>query len=329
MTWLEKAWYRQRSWSLFLAPLAWLFVWLTRLRRHHLEKHQQPLSVPVVVVGNLTVGGTGKTPLIIALVKALQDKGYRPGVISRGYGGKAPSYPCAVTSQSDPQETGDEPLLIARSCGCPVVVDPDRLRAAQQLIDSTDCDVILSDDGLQHYRLPRKLEIVVIDGERRLGNGWCLPVGPLREPVSRLSEVDFAVVNGSNAVVSHPRQFRMDLKPLRFRRLKDDMSCPPEQPPGEGSVHAVAGIGNPTRFARTLASLGLAVKLHPFPDHHNFSSADLVFDDNRPVIVTAKDAVKCASISRDNLWILDVVAVLENNGMNTIIKAIENLVETP
>ncbi|MFA5493358.1 MAG: tetraacyldisaccharide 4'-kinase [Porticoccaceae bacterium] len=327
MTALERAWYRPGSWSLLLAPLAWLFVAVTRRRRRWLEARQQPLRLPVVVVGNITVGGTGKTPLIIALVKALQARGYKPGVISRGYGGRAPVYPMRVTADSDPGHSGDEPLLIAITCDCPVVVDPDRVRAARYLENHTDCEIILSDDGLQHYRLPRDMEIVVVDGERVLGNGWCLPAGPLREPLQRLQETDFAIVNGGNAVLHHPRQYRMFLQPLRFRRVDGSDIRPVDEPPAD-FVNAVAGIGNPTRFARTLASLGLAVKLHPFPDHHRFVAEDLVFDDGRAVILTAKDAVKCRDLNAPDLWVLDVAATLENSGMNTLVDAIENLVVT-
>lgn len=326
---LEKAWYRPRSWSLALAPLAWLFTWVIKKRRHYLEKHRDKLTVPLVVVGNITVGGTGKTPLIITLVLALQERGYRPGVVSRGYGGRAPFYPFQVNVASDARQSGDEPLLIARTCGCPVIVDPDRYRAARLLEDSGQCDVILSDDGLQHYNLPRTLEIVVIDGERRLGNGWCLPVGPLREPVARLAEADYLVVNGGDAIFNHPRQYRMDLVPLAFRNLATGEAREPRHPPGEGSVNAAAGIGNPARFARTLASLGLAVKLHPFPDHHDFTPQELSFGDGRPVVITAKDAVKCTAFSDPNVWVLDVAARLENNGLNTLINAIEALVTQP
>lgn len=329
MTALERAWYRPASWSLVLAPLALLFRALVGVRRRYLEGRQPALPLPVVVVGNITVGGTGKTPLIIALVNALKDRGYRPGVISRGYGGRSPRYPLEVTGDSDPALCGDEPLLIAASCQCQVVVDPDRLRAARYLQSHSDCDVILSDDGLQHYRLPRHLEIIVVDGERMLGNGWCLPAGPLREPPARLAQAAFTVVNGSDQLLRHPRQYRMDLVPLRFRHLSSGETRPPDQPPGDGSVHAVAGIGNPTRFARTLASLGLSVRLHPFPDHHAFSAGDLRFDDRRPVIITAKDAVKCGHIDNDRLWVLDVAATLDNAGLHTIVKAIEDLVTRP
>ncbi|MGD9662051.1 MAG: tetraacyldisaccharide 4'-kinase [Porticoccaceae bacterium] len=328
---LEKAWYQRRSWSLLLAPLSWLFTYLAKKRRNYLQRHRKALQTPVIVVGNITVGGTGKTPLIISLVKALQHKGYHPGVVSRGYGGKSPFYPLQVTPESNPFYCGDEPLLIARSCACPVMVDPDRYRAAKLLQDSGTCDLILSDDGLQHYNLPRMLEIVVVDGERMLGNGWCLPAGPLREPVSRLEEVDFVIINGGGDTLNHPHQYRMDLQPLAFRNLNTGEVLEPKNPPGSDSVHAVAGIGNPARFARTLASLGLAVRLHPFPDHHDFCASDLHFDDDRPVIVTAKDAVKCAGFtsgqsSLDNVWVLDVAARLENNGMNTLVQAIEALV---
>jgi len=322
---LEKAWYRPRSWSLLLAPLSCLFAAVAEKRRRYLEARQQPLLLPVVVVGNITVGGTGKTPLIISLVKALQARGYRPGVISRGYGGRAPGYPMRVHANSDPDHSGDEPLLIAITCDCPVVVDPDRHRAARYLEEHTDCEVILSDDGLQHYRLPRDLEIVVIDGERVLGNGWSLPAGPLREPVHRLREVDFVIVNEGNAVLNHPRQYRMTLQPLGFRSLDGSQSRSVDDPPAD-SVNAVAGIGNPTRFARTLASLGLAVKLHPFPDHHHFAASELAFGDGRPVILTAKDAVKCRRFVAPGVWVLDVAATLENNGMNAILDAIEKRV---
>lgn len=323
---LERAWYKPGSWALLLSPLSWLFVKIIKKRRQRLTRRQKRLKTPVVVVGNITVGGTGKTPLIIGLVNALKQRGYKPGVVSRGYGGKSAFYPLEVRANSDPARTGDEPLLIAQTCGCPVVVDPDRLRAARALEQQGCCDVILSDDGLQHYRLPRQMEIVVIDGERILGNGRCLPAGPLREPVSRLEEVDFVVVNGGDAVLNHPRQYRMDLLPLGFRNLASGESRDPKNPPGAGYVNAVAGIGNPARFARTLASLGLAVKLYPFPDHHSFSSADFSFPDDRPVIMTAKDAVKCHGLSSENLWVLDVAAKMENNGMNTLIQSIEALV---
>ncbi|MDX2349092.1 MAG: tetraacyldisaccharide 4'-kinase, partial [Porticoccus sp.] len=194
---LEQAWYRHNSWALLFLPFSWLFRGVAATRRYYHQKvaPSPSLNVPVIVVGNITVGGTGKTPLLLALVAHFKQQGYRPGVISRGYGGNASEYPLRVTTESAAAEVGDEPLLLASAC--PVVVDPDRYRAAQFLLEQTDCDLILSDDGLQHYRLPRDIEIVVVDGGRGFGNGHCLPAGPLREPVSRLTQADFVLINSA------------------------------------------------------------------------------------------------------------------------------------
>lgn len=330
---LERAWYRPRSWALMLLPLSWLFrAVVTSRRKRQSASAAASYRAPVVIVGNITVGGTGKTPLIVALVKALQARGHRPGVISRGYGGAAASYPFVVTAASSPDESGDEPLLIAQSCHCPVVVDPERSRAATHLLDTTDCNVVLSDDGMQHYRLHRDLEIIVVDGERGLGNGQCLPAGPLREPPARLFEAEFCVINGGKGIVVPRLGFRMTLRPLAFRNLADGSVLEPGTPPGSGAVHAVAGIGNPARFARTLVSMGLSVQLHPLPDHHQFVPGDLRFGDDRPVIITAKDAVKCSQFAASdqgpgNVWILDVVARLEDSGLDKLVNRIEELVE--
>jgi tetraacyldisaccharide 4'-kinase len=198
-SWL-KAWYEGRWWLLLLfpllIPLAWLFTAIAWSRRKTLSAQAQPLAVPVIVVGNIAIGGTGKTPLLIAMAKYLQNAGYHPGIISRGYGAKAPYYPYVVTPESSPLHSGDEPLLIAIETDCPVVVDAQRTQAAQKLISDFDCDVILSDDGLQHYKLSRQFEICVVDGARGVGNGFCLPAGPLRESAKRLAEVDSVVING-------------------------------------------------------------------------------------------------------------------------------------
>ncbi|MEZ5528985.1 MAG: tetraacyldisaccharide 4'-kinase [Porticoccaceae bacterium] len=264
------------------------------------------LPVPVVVVGNISVGGTGKTPLLATLVRHLELQGYRPGIISRGYGGDSPHYPVMVTTESSAEQVGDEPLLLASFC--PVVVDPDRLRAAQYLLQQTDCDLILSDDGLQHYRLPRDIELVVVDGERGFGNGLCLPAGPLREPVTRLREVDFVLVNETAAKLDLPDSEGFEVRATGLRHLASGTSIAVDQWQGERRVHAVAGIGNPGRFAHSLRLLGLEPLLHPYPDHHQFTGAELLFTDNLPVIITAKDAVKCASPAPDNVWVLDVTA---------------------
>ncbi len=323
---LEKAWNRPVSWALLLLPLSWVFRFVACLRRNFYQRlsPKKPLSVPVVVVGNISVGGTGKTPLLISLVNWLSEQGYRPGVISRGYGGNASHYPMFVTPESAAKEVGDEPLLLAGAC--PVVIDPDRYRAAQSLLAQTDCNLILSDDGLQHYRLPRDVEIVVVDGERGFGNGQCLPAGPLREPVGRLKSVDFILVNGSNKGCVINRAYSLSIKPKQLRHLASGEVCDVtayENIEGQAdgfklpqwqfgrAVHAVAGIGNPHRFVTTLEQLGFDVQLHAWPDHHNFEGDELLFEDALPVIITAKDAVKCHGLANDNVWVLDISAVPE------------------
>jgi tetraacyldisaccharide 4'-kinase len=262
----------------------------------------------VVVVGNISVGGTGKSPLVIWLVNRFREQGYNPGVISRGYGGQAPHYPFSVTETSLSQESGDEPLMIANRCGCPVVVDADRVRAASYLLDTYDCDLIISDDGLQHYALGRDIEIVVIDGVRGLGNRHCLPVGPLREPETRLDEVDLIVVNGDDQCSMVKRGgHSMHLEPGPVHALNGKPVTL-----NRGRVNAVAGIGNPERFFRTLEQLGFEVLRHPFADHHRFKAGDFAFDNGYPVIMTEKDAVKCQGLVADRLHYLPVSACLGN-----------------
>lgn len=293
--WLN-AWYRGSIWLYGLIPLTGLFRVISSLRRRYLRRFaQQRLTVPVLVVGNISVGGTGKTPVIIALVHHLQSLGYKPGVISRGYGGRAPSYPLVVTEETPVQHSGDEPLLIAQATGCPVCVAPDRVAAGERLV-ALGCDVILSDDGLQHYRLGRDLEIAVVDGERLFGNGWCLPTGPLREPISRLRQVDWVLVNGGAGTASADipgKRVAMTLKADHWRRFGDQKTLPLEYFAHGTRVHAVAGIGNPQRFYQTLRSLGIAPMEHDFPDHHQYTLGELQFNEPWPVIMTAKDAVKC------------------------------------
>lgn len=311
---LEQAWYRPASWALLLLPLSWLFrllawsrrIWLTRVAV------RPPLDAPVIIVGNITVGGTGKTPLLLTLIDYLKQQGYKPGVISRGYGGQAANYPCLVSPQSKAAEVGDEPMLLAAKC--PVAVDPDRDQAARLLLEQQDCDLLLSDDGLQHYRLQRDIEIVVVDGQRGWGNGHCLPAGPLREPIARLASVDFVVTNGAagQLKIDHPRCSEMSIEPQGLRRLRDGYCISPRDWPGSRSVNAVAGIGNPERFFNTLAELGFEAELHPLPDHHQFTGEELSYANGRPVIITAKDAVKCTGFDQDNVWVLEVNAQLEN-----------------
>jgi tetraacyldisaccharide 4'-kinase len=259
------------------------------------------LPVPVIVVGNLTVGGTGKTPLVAWLAQWLREQGYRPGIVARGYRGRAASWPQSVTPASDPSLVGDEPVLLARAAACPVAVGPDRVQAGLMLMES-GCDIIVSDDGLQHYRLARDIEIAVIDGERRFGNGFCLPAGPLREPVSRLKTLPIRVANGS------PRdgELGMALEGQGFwHTLRPEERKEADYFRGR-RVHAVAAIGNPARFFNSLRRLQIEIVEHAFPDHHAFVPADVAFGDG-DILMTEKDAVKCERLGI-SAWYLKVAA---------------------
>jgi tetraacyldisaccharide 4'-kinase len=264
------------------------------------------IGVPLIVVGNLTVGGSGKTPLVLWIAEHLKKNGYRPGIVSRGHGGRVGA-PREASIVSDPGEVGDEPILLARRSGCPVWVAPDRVAAARALRAAhPDCDILLSDDGLQHYALARDLEIAVVDA-RGFGNGFLLPAGPLREPVSRLGSVDAVVAHDTSAVPG----FTMRLTGTRFVQMLDARNVVgPEALRGK-AVHAVAGIGDPERFFRQIERLGLAVVRHPFADHHPFQAGDLQFGDAAPVVMTEKDAVKCKRFARPEFWIFPVSAELD------------------
>lgn len=310
--WLN-AWYGKRKWIFLLLPLMWLFRLLSSLRRMYLLRFaQQQLSVPVIIVGNITVGGTGKTPLLIALVKRLQTQGFKPGVISRGYGGRAPHYPFVLTAQASVQQSGDEPFSIFQQTGCAVCVDADRIAAARAL-EAAGCDILLSDDGLQHYRLGRALEIVVVDGQRGFGNGFCLPVGPLREPVSRLNKVDLVVINSAEKSLRMPANvetFSMAIAPQAWCRVAQEQCFELNHFARGSRVHAVAGIGNPQRFYTTLEKLHLDAVQHDFPDHHTYAASDFAFTERLPVVMTAKDAVKCQAFAQPDWYYLAVAAIL-------------------
>ena len=316
---LTDHWQRRDAVSIGLRPVSLLFSGLVRLRRSAyrrglLTSHR--LGVPVVVVGNITVGGTGKTPLIVALAAELERRGYRPGVVSRGYGARIEGEPRVVRPDSDPRSVGDEPLLIRRRAGVPVVVHPDRVAAGRKLLAVADCDVILSDDGLQHYRLARDFEIAVVDGSRGTGNHWCLPAGPLREPRGRLRSVDAVVVNGPGEE-KIPGAWPMELAASRAVNLVTGASRPLSAFAGQ-AVHAVAGIGHPARFARTLEQGGIHPRLHPFPDHHRFAESDFAFGADLPVLMTEKDAVKCGTFAREEWWYVPVEATV-SPGLTDII----------
>ena len=302
---LEQSWYGSRPPPWWTWPLAGLYGALTGLRRRLYASgrlRSERLPVPVVVIGNLTAGGTGKTPLTIALAEALRAEGLRPGVVSRGYGGSQRE-PRLLGDDPDPAEVGDEPCLI-RASGVPVAVGRDRPAAARLLV-AAGCDVVIADDGLQHYRLSRDLEICVIDGARGFGNGHLLPAGPLREPLSRLATVDFQVCNGAERDGAIAMRLRGD----QAVNLQDGIGAPLSRFAGQ-QVHAVAAIGHPQRFFDALRAQGIAVSGHAFPDHHPFAPVDLDFGDGLPVLMTDKDAVKCRRFARPNWWRVPVRAEL-------------------
>ena len=261
----------------------------------------------MIVVGNLTVGGTGKTPLVIWLAEFLRQSGYKPGIVSRGYGGKRLEAPLSVTAASDPAEAGDEPVLIARRTGCPVMVFPERAEAGRQLLAANDCDVILCDDGLQHYALARDIEIAVMDGWRRIGNGALLPAGPLREPVERLQQVDILVCQGGQPQAG---EYAMTLEDPWAVSLLDSSSRKLLADLVDTPIHAVAGIGHPGRFFDDLRKKGLRLTEHAFPDHHLYRKEEICFSDDWPVMMTEKDAVKCKRLADSRHWYVPVSAVV-------------------
>jgi tetraacyldisaccharide 4'-kinase len=300
---LEAIWYSPRHpmrWVLWPLEMLYRLVSAVRCSCYTFGvKKTENLPVPVIVVGNVTVGGTGKTPTVIWLASELMDRGLRVGCVSRGYGGNATDSPQRVRGDSDPVEVGDEPVLIAAATGCPVMIGSDRVAAAKALLAETRLDALIADDGLQHLALGRQFEIAVVDGERGLGNEACLPAGPLREPATRLDDVDAVVVNGGDW--GEGSVFRMRLVPNRVGQLA-----------GKGQrtlsdfrdtiVHAVAGIGNPDQFFEMLKSEKIRVIPHAFQDHARYQPSDLDFEDKHPVLMTEKDAVKCRAFADPRFW---------------------------
>ncbi len=327
--WLERQWYRWSIWHLVLLPLSLLFWVVTATRRALYRadwKRSEKLSKPVIVIGNISVGGTGKTPLVLALVALLKEAGYTPGVISRGYRGKS-TLPRRVTADSEPREVGDEPVLLARKAGCPVWVGRRRVEVGQALIaNHPEVDVILCDDGLQHYHLARDVEIVVIDALRWFGNGLLLPAGPLREPVRRMRSADVVVINGwlSGAPLQR-REFTMRLTgDLLYNLRNPQLKAQPEIFVGQ-RVHAVAGIGHPERFFAHLKKLGMQFTAHPFPDHHPYAPQDLPWHESEAIVMTEKDAVKCVDFVGDNAWVLPVEAQLDPGVGYAVLEKLRNL----
>lgn len=313
MSWLERQWQRVTPAGVLLYPFSIAFRAIVALRRKAYSASilkSRALPVPVIVVGNITVGGTGKTPLVLWLATFLAGHGMRPGIVSRGYGVDA-RVPRAVTPTSESSRSADEPLLLAQRSGCPVWIGADRVAAGLALLRANpECDVIVSDDGLQHYALARDLEIAVIDGARGLGNGFMLPAGPLREPASRLREVDAVVIQGApRALDKRKGAVGMRLEGREFRNLLNPGHAVGPENFQRRRVHAIAGIGNPARFFAHLEALGLTFEAHAFPDHYGYTPADLAFEGADAVVMTEKDAVKCASFAHETHWALRVDAV--------------------
>lgn len=299
---LIQQWYKPKFWGWLLWPFSKIFAWLVQLRRFCYKKNVFNVyhaSVPVIVVGNITVGGTGKTPLVIYLMQLLQQRGFRPGIVMRGYKGTIRSA-ALVHPNSNPVLFGDEAVLLANSCNCPVMIAKNRSEGVHALIVHHKVNIILSDDGLQHYALGRDIEIAVIDGQRRFGNGHSLPMGPLREMPARLNEVDLIIVNGTDMQIIADYVYMlknasvtMDLKTLVGK-----------------TVHAVAGIGNPQQYFEELRKFGMIVIEHAFPDHHSYCVQDITFADKLPVLMTSKDAVKCYNFASLQHWVVVAKTVL-------------------
>jgi len=313
---LDHYWYSQNPVAWVLLPLSWLFCAVAMLRRLIYVNGLLPchaMSVPVIIVGNISVGGTGKTPLLIALCEYLIRQGHKPGVVSRGYGATI-SGEYSVAVNDDATTCGDEPVLIKQRTGCPVIIGRDRVAAARKLLVENDCDVVLSDDGMQHYRLKRDIEIAVVDMLRKFGNGFCLPAGPLREPVSRLCKVNMIVHHGDTDDKYHfMLEFgeAVNLLTGESRKLESFTT---------GRVHAVAGIGHPERFFNQLRSRGLEIIEHAYPDHHAYTASDIDYADNSPILMTEKDAVKCKRLqpvmksggTQKNIWAVPVSAKISD-----------------
>jgi tetraacyldisaccharide 4'-kinase len=319
MRWLEPYWYCISPLHLVLWPLSLAFAALAASRRLLYRAGMLAvtrLPVPVIVAGNISVGGTGKTPFVIWLAQLLRERGYHPGIVCRGYGGSART-PQRATAGSDPSVVGDEAVLLARRCGCPVWTGAKRAAAARALLAAhPECDAVISDDGLQHYALARDVEIAVIDGERGFGNGMLLPAGPLREPLQRLARVDALVVNGA---ALFPRAllpfdvptFEMTLGGSTFYDLLNPARQAGPEHFARQRVHAVSGIGNPRRFFNHLRELGISFTGRPFPDHHAFEAADFAGADADAVLMTEKDAVKCERFGSEKFWALRIDAEVD------------------
>jgi tetraacyldisaccharide 4'-kinase len=341
---VTEAWYLKKAWIYVFLPLMAVF-WLVSILRRLFYRigilKQTKIPVPVIVVGNISVGGTGKSPLTAYLVKELKRRGFSPGIVSRGYGGKSDTYPLLVSKDSKASEVGDEPVMLYQMTQSPVVVDPIRSRAALKLFNEHSCNVIICDDGLQHYALDRDIEICVIDGQRGLGNGLLLPVGPLRESKKRLRSVNFVIVNGDEQTIEPLINsvglekdgvlFGMTLQSADLVNLFDASVLPIDKLK-DLDIRALAGIGNPDRFFKALQGLGANVDGKGYSDHHDFVKSDIMFEDDLPVVMTHKDAVKCRSLFNkeqrnrpENLWYMPVAAQINESFIDSLCEKLERV----
>lgn len=332
-SWIQAHWQRFTAVSALLAPLSLLFGVVAAARRASYRAglaNRVRLPVPVIVVGNITAGGTGKTPLTLWLAQALRAQGRSPGIVCRGYGGSMIA-PQAVLPGSDPYVCGDEAVLLAQRSGCPVWIAAHRPVAARALLAAApSCDVVISDDGLQHYALERDLEICVVDGDRGFGNGWLLPAGPLREPRSRLAAVDAVAINGGGdrslpAAIRqlNPQCIGMKLEARGFWNLRDPSRRVGAEHFRGKRVHAAAGIGNPDRFFQQLSDMGLEITAHAFPDHHGYTAEELAFPDADAIVMTEKDAVKCQRFAPATWWAMAVDAVPDAGLADLVLRRLE------
>ncbi len=317
------SWYKKSLWLYLLYPFSLIFSYLTTRRRkrylnNKIESYKS--EIPIIVVGNLTIGGTGKTPLVKYIVTELKNKGYRPGIVSRGYGGKFKET-LKVSTDTPVKETGDEAQILAK-LDVPFYIDKNRVRAVKKLTKNHECDVIISDDGLQHYKMGRHIEIAVIDGKRRFGNNLTFPAGPLREASKRINTVDFIV---NNSGPTNEDEYLMNIIPTKFVHLKSGKSYSIENWPMHKQVHAVAGLGNPGRFFDLLDKLGFDIIRHPFPDHHNFLSSDIFYLDHLPIVMTEKDASKCKHFDNNKIWYLKIDADVNNKFIDNLDKKLKSI----
>jgi len=321
---LDHYWNSVNLVSILLLPLSFIFFCLSGIRKllYKLKLlNSYRATVPVIVVGNITVGGTGKTPFIIELVKQLQKQGKKPGVISRGYGGQSQHWPLVVNDQTSATQVGDEPQLIFQHTNCPVVVGPNRKNDIELLLEKFKCDVILSDDGLQHYAMQRDIEICIVDAIKRYGNGWFIPAGPMREGLGRLNQVDIVLYNGGDDTVPSFKMTPTMCVPVVQNKLQ---SIELNNFSGK-TVHAVAGIGHPQRFFSMLKQYNIKVIPHAYADHHQYQLSDLVFDDEFSVLMTEKDAVKCGDLVLNNHWSVPVVISLSDSAQHKVNQIIDSI----